>query len=77
MAGITFKYVAGSAAPKRHVPGPFGSRNPIAPVASGQKVTILVGELEQGGSDLNGDGDAGDHVSIVIHVRNLRAKIEK
>ncbi len=57
--------------------GPFGSRNPIAPVASGQKVTIVVGEAEQGGSDLNGDGDADDQVSIVIHVKNGKATVEK
>jgi hypothetical protein len=57
--------------------GPFGSRNPISPVASGQKVTIVVGEAEQGGSDLNGDGDADDQVSIVIHVKNGKATVEK
>ena len=39
------------------VPGPFGSRNPISPQLDGQRLTFVAVESEQGGVDLNGDGD--------------------
>jgi hypothetical protein len=59
------------------VPGPFGSRNPVALETSGQKVMMLVGEAEQGGIDLNQDGDADDQVAVAINAKNGRVKVAK
>jgi hypothetical protein len=55
------------------IPGPFGSRNPVPPSVNGQQVTLTVGESDQGGVDLNGDGDADDHVTFVLHRDELKA----
>ena len=60
------------------VRGPFGSplgtRNPLPLETSAQKVMMLVGEADQGGSDLNQDGDADDQVAVVINAQNERVK---
>ncbi len=48
------------------IPGPFGSGNPVPPSVNGQKVTLTVGESEQGGEDLNGDGEADNQVTYVV-----------
>jgi hypothetical protein len=54
---------------------PLGSRNPLALETTGQKVMMLVGEAEQGGIDLNQDGDADDQVAVVINAQNGRVKV--
>jgi hypothetical protein len=63
------------------VPGPFGSppgtRNPLSLEISAQKVMMLVGEADQGGIDLNQDGDADDHVAVVVNVQNERVTVAK
>lgn len=60
------------------VPGPPGSptgtRNPLPLETSGQKVMMTVGEAEQGGIDLNQDGDADDQVAAVINAQNGRVR---
>jgi hypothetical protein len=49
--------------------GPFGSRNPLfAPTLDGHTLTVLVGELDQGEMDLNGNGIAFEHVPFDVHV---------
>ena len=50
-----------------------GSRNPIPPAVNGQKVLLTAGESEQGGEDLNGDGDAADQVTYTLHQGELKA----
>jgi len=57
------------------IPGPFGSRNPIPLDTSGQRVLIVVGETEQGASDINQDGDATDQISMAINVKNGRINV--
>lgn len=47
--------------------GPFGARNPMPPELNGNTVTVAVGEAEQGGRDLNGDGDADDQIRVALH----------
>jgi len=63
------------------VPGPSGSptgtRNPLPLETSGQKVMMTVGEAEQGGIDLNQDGDADDQVAAVINAQNGRVRRAK
>ena len=63
------------------VPGPSGSptgtRNPLPLETSGQKVMMPVGEAEQGGIDLNQDGDADDQVAVVISAQNGRVTVAK
>jgi len=57
--------------------GPFGARNPISPQLDGRHVTFVAGEAEQGGVDLNQDGDADDQVAMVINLQNGRLKVKK
>ena len=57
--------------------GPFGSRNPIQPQLDGGHVTFVAGEGEQGGVDLNGDGDADDQVTYVLKVQSGRLRLTK
>ena len=63
------------------VPGSFGSplgtRNPLPLETSGQKVMMLAGEGEQGGIDLNQDGDADDQVAVVVNAQNGRVTVAK
>ncbi len=54
--------------------GPFGARNPIWLQLDGQHVTFVAGESEQGGVDLNGDGDADDQVAYSLNVQNGRLR---
>jgi hypothetical protein len=60
-------------------PGAFGSpsgtRNPLRLETSGQKLMMLAGEADQGGIDLNQDGDADDQVAVVINAQNGRVRV--
>ena len=42
---------------------------PVMPVIAGDGIALLVGEVEQGGTDLNLDGDAEDDVLHVVEPR--------
>jgi hypothetical protein len=56
--------------------GPFGT--PLfAPTLHGNRLAVLVGEHEQGASDLNGDGDSDDQLSLIITVQNGRARLAR
>jgi hypothetical protein len=56
--------------------GPIGSRNPLfAPTLDGHILTVLVGELDQGEVDLNGDGIIFDHVPFAVHVHSGKARL--
>ena len=52
------------------VSGPFGARNPIPLQVQGRQVTFVAGEIEQGGFDLNGDGDRDDQVAYLLNLQN-------
>ena len=55
--------------------GPLGSPNPLfAPTLDGHTLTVLVGELDQGEVDLNGNGIIGEHVPFAVHVRSGKAR---
>ena len=57
--------------------GPFGARNPIGPQLDGEHVTFVAGEDEQGGVDLNGDGDADDQVTYRLKVQSGKLRLTK
>lgn len=57
--------------------GPFGVRNPIEPQLAGHHVTFVAGEGEQGGVDLNGDGDTDDQVTYRLHLKSGRLRLTK
>jgi hypothetical protein len=59
------------------IQGPFGARNPIALQLDGQDVTFVAGEVEQGGVDLNGDGDSDDQVTYLLKVQNGKLGLAK
>ena len=52
------------------IPGPFGAQNPIPLQVDGPHVTFVAGESEQGGVDLNEDGDTADQVSYRLKAQN-------
>ena len=56
--------------------GPFGSRNPMfAPTLDGHTLTVLVGEVEQGEVDLNGNGIICEQVPFAVHIRSGKARL--
>jgi hypothetical protein len=57
--------------------GPFGARNPISPQLEGRHVRFVAGEGEQGGVDLNGDGDTDDQVTYVLKVQSGKLRLTK
>ena len=57
--------------------GPFGARNPIPLHVDGKKVIFVAGEVEQGGVDLDGDGDVGDQVTYVFSPQNGKLRLSK
>ena len=52
------------------ISGPFGSRNPIPLQLENRHVAFVAGEVEQGGLDLNGDGDSDDQVTYLLNLQN-------
>jgi len=64
--GVTLNLRVAAASVCRATPGPpFTICTPVAPVVDRTTIAFLVGELAQGATDLNGDGDADDDV---LHV---------
>jgi len=59
------------------VPGPFGVRNAIWPQLDRHHVTFVAGESEQGGVDLNGDGDTDDQVTYELKMQSGRLRLAK
>jgi hypothetical protein len=59
------------------VPGPFGVRNAIPPQLDRNRVTFVAGEDEQGGVDLNGDGDTDDDVVYELKMQSGRLRLAK
>ena len=56
--------------------GPFGSRNPLfEPTLDRHTLTVVVGELEQGEVDLNGNGILFEQVPFAVHVRSGKARL--
>ena len=51
------------------ISGPFGARNPIPLQPTRDMSAFVAGEVEQGGSDLNGDGDGDDQVAYLLNVQ--------
>jgi hypothetical protein len=57
--------------------GPFGVRNAIWPQLDRHHVAFVAGEAEQGGIDLNGDGDADDEVTYELKMQSGRLRLAK
>ena len=57
--------------------GPSGSRNPIPLQVQGRLVEVVAGETEQGGVDLNDDGDHADHVPYLLNVQTGKLRLER
>ena len=57
--------------------GPFGARNAIWPQLNHHHVMFVAGEGEQGGVDLNGDGDTDDQVTYVLKVQSGRLRLAR
>ena len=55
--------------------GPFGARNAIWPQLDHHHVTFIAGEDEQGGVDLNGDGDTDDDVTYKLQMQSGRLRL--